>query len=125
MSLHHPLRSRVVHQRFVAATAVANALLLVVTGFLPKGVQSASILPYVLAINGIALVAGIIITVVRCNVHRHRVSGTIIDLLFALIVPTLFLMATGGAVMLMKPDSAAGAVKSPAPPPTTRAPSSR
>jgi hypothetical protein len=126
MSPHHQLRSRVVHQRFVAAAAVANALALVVTGFTPKGTEAATILPYVMAINAIVLSAGIIITIVRRNVHRHRASGILIDLLFAILVPLVFLMATGGAITFMKSESAADVSKPLAPTaPTRRSPSSR
>lgn len=124
MSSHHPLRSRVVHQRFVTAAVIANALVLVAAGFTPKDTAAESIFPYVAATNGILLIIGIIVTAVRRNVHRSRVLGILIDLLFAVIVPTVLLMMTGGMVMLMKPDDA-GAEKSRMPGTTTAAPSSR
>ena len=114
MSPHHQLRSRVVHHRFIAAAALANAIALVVTGFTPKGTDHTAISPYIAAINGIFFVVGIFITVARKDVHRSRVRGILVDLLFAILVPAILLMATGVVVMLMKPDSPTTVTKSPA-----------
>ena len=104
MSPHHQLRSRVVHRRFAAIAAIANVIVLVGAGFTPKDTAATATFPYVAALNGIFLIAGIIITIARRNIHRNPLNGVLFDLLFAIIVPIGLLMITGGGIMLMKPD---------------------